>query len=136
MKITEQIDALFSLGASTRSSTWYAPKNSASMIMVPCLTLYGDVIGILGGYTYNVLLMKVNHTFYVRNTLKYFEMWDISAGLIKALVFGLVIAIVGCWQGMTAEGGSEGVGRATTKSVVVASITILILNFFLSKMMP
>ncbi|MCR4409288.1 MAG: ABC transporter permease [Candidatus Saccharicenans sp.] len=135
MKITEQIDALFSLGANPVKYL-VAPRILASMIMVPCLTLYGDVIGIFGGYTYNVLLMKVNKTLYVQNTLKYFEMWDISVGLIKALVFGLVIAIIGCWQGMTAEGGAEGVGRATTKSVVVASITILILNFFLSKILP
>ncbi|MDI6845169.1 MAG: ABC transporter permease [Candidatus Saccharicenans sp.] len=135
MKITEQIDALFSLGADPVKYL-VAPRILASLIMVPCLTLYGDVIGIFGGYAYNVLLMKVNKTLYIQNTLKYFEMWDVSVGLIKALVFGLVIAIVGCWQGMTAEGGAEGVGRATTKAVVVASIAILILNFFLSKILP
>jgi phospholipid/cholesterol/gamma-HCH transport system permease protein len=135
MRITEQIDALFSLGASPVKYL-VVPRILASVIMVPCLTLYGDVIAIFGGYAYNVLLMKVNPTLYVQNTLKYFEMWDVLVGLIKAFHFGLVIAVVGCWQGMTAEGGAEGVGRATTKSVVVASIVILILNFFLSKILP
>ncbi|MBC7363050.1 MAG: ABC transporter permease [Candidatus Aminicenantes bacterium] len=135
MKITEQIDALFSLGAHPVRYL-VVPRVLASLIMVPILTLYGDVIAIFGGFAYNVLLMKVNKTLYVQNTLKYFEIWDVSVGLIKALIFGLVIAVVGCWQGMTAEGGAEGVGRATTKSVVVASIAILILNFFLSKVLP
>jgi len=135
MKITEQIDALFSLGANPVKYL-VVPRVLASLIMVPCLTLYGNVIGIFGGFAYNVYLMHVNQTLYVQNTLKYFEVWDVSAGLIKAVVFGFVIAIVGCWQGMTTEGGAEGVGRATTKSVVVASISILILNFFISKILP
>ena len=63
-------------------------------------------------------------------------MWDISVGVIKAVVFGFLIAIIGCWQGLTTEGGAEGVGRATTKSVVVSSISILIINFFISKILP
>jgi len=135
MKITEQIDALFSLGANPVKYL-VAPRLLASLIMVPCLTLYGNVIGIFGGFIYNVYLMHVNQTLYVQNTLKYFEMWDVSVGLIKAIVFGFVISIIGCWQGMTTEGGAEGVGRATTKAVVVASISILILNFFISKILP
>lgn len=135
MRITEQIDALFSLGAHPVKYL-VVPRVLASLIMVPILTLYGDVIGIFGGFAYNVFLMKVNQTLYVQSTLKYFEMWDVSVGLIKAVVFGFVIAVVGCWQGMTAEGGAEGVGRATTKSVVVSSISILILNFFISKVLP
>jgi phospholipid/cholesterol/gamma-HCH transport system permease protein len=64
------------------------------------------------------------------------EIWDIVTGLIKAAIFGVVIAIVGCWQGMKTEGGAEGVGRATTRTVVISSITILIFNFFLSKALP
>ncbi|HEK85497.1 MAG: MlaE family ABC transporter permease [Candidatus Saccharicenans sp.] len=135
MKITEQIDALFSLGANPVRYL-VVPRLLASLVMVPCLTLYGDFIGIFGGFIYNVYLMKVNQTLYVQNTLRYFDVWDVSVGLIKAVVFGFVIAIIGCWQGMTTEGGAEGVGRATTRAVVVASIIILILNFFISKIMP
>jgi phospholipid/cholesterol/gamma-HCH transport system permease protein len=111
MKITEQIDALHSLGAN-------------------------PIIGILCGYFYNVVLMGVNRVMYVQNTLMYLEIWDVATGLIKSCVFGVVIAIVGCWQGMETEGGAEGVGRATTRTVVISSISILILNFFISKLLP
>ncbi len=135
MKITEQIDALFSLGA---DPTRYlvVPRALASVIMLPLLTLYGDIIGIVGGLVFNVYVMGVNRIVYVRNTLLYLELWDILSGLIKAVFFGLIIAIIGCWQGLRAEGGAEGVGRATTQAVVIASICILIVNFFLSKMFP
>jgi len=135
MKITEQIDALFTLGADPNKYL-VVPRTAASILMLPCLTLYGDIIGIACGFFYNVVLMGVNRVVYLRNTLVYLELWDIASGLIKAAIFGLVIAIVGCWQGLRTEGGAEGVGRATTRSVVVASISILILNFLLSKALP
>jgi phospholipid/cholesterol/gamma-HCH transport system permease protein len=134
MRITEQVDALFTLGADPNRYL-VVPRTLASLIMLPCLTLYGDIIGVVGGFLYNAI-MGVNQTLYWRNTLIYLELWDVLSGLIKAVVFGLVIAIIGCWQGLNAEGGAEGVGRATTRTVVIASITILILNFFLSRMLP
>ena len=135
MKITEQIDALFSLGANPIRYL-VVPRTLACLIMLPCLTLYGDVIGMAGGYFYNVFLMGVNKIIYMKNTLLYLELWDVMSGLIKAAVFGIVIAIVGCWQGLRAEGGAEGVGRATTRAVVISSISILIINFLLSKALP
>lgn len=135
MKITEQIDALFSLGADPVKYL-VVPRTVASLIMLPCLTLYGDIIGMTGGFFYNVYIMGVNRYIYIKNTLLYFELWDLGTGLIKAFVFGLVIAVIGCWQGLKAEGGAAGVGRATTRTVVIASISILILNFFLSKALP
>ncbi len=104
--------------------------------MLPLLTLYGDFIGIASGFIYNIYGMGVNQVIYLRNTLLYLELWDVISGLIKAAIFGVMIAIIGCWQGMNTEGGAEGVGRATTKTVVVASIGILIVNFFLSKALP
>lgn len=135
MKITEQIDALFSLGADPVRYL-VVPRTLASFIMLPILTVYGDIIGIFAGFFYNVFLMGVNRILYIRTTLIYMEIWDIFSGLIKAAIFGLIIAIVGCWQGLKAEGGAEGVGRATTRTVVIASIAILIVNFFLSKALP
>ena len=134
MKITEQIDALHSLGANPVQYL-VVPRTLACVFMVPLLTLYGDIIGILGGYAYNIA-MGVNRFVYMRNTLLYMEIWDLVSGLIKAVVFGGYIAIIGCWQGMKTEGGAEGVGKATTTTVVVASIGILILNFFFSKALP
>ena len=135
MKITEQIDALFSLGADPNRYL-VVPRTLASVIMLPVLTLYGDFIGIFFGFFYNVIVMGVNGTVYVRNTLQYLELWDIASGMLKAAVFGAVIAVIGCWQGLKTRGGAEGVGRATTATVVLSSITILILNFFLSKILP
>ena len=135
MKITEQIDALYSLGANPIQYL-VVPRTLACLIMLPCLTLYGDVIGIAAGFFYNVYLMGVNRIIYLKNTLLYLELWDVTSGLIKAAVFGIIIAIIGCWQGLKAEGGAEGVGRATTQTVVIASICILIVNFFLSKVFP
>jgi len=135
MRITEQIDALFTLGA---DSVRYlvAPRTLAAFLMLPCLTLFGDLIGILCAQFYNVVLMGVNGTVYWRNTLMYLGLWDIFSGLVKAAVFGILIAIIGCWQGLETEGGAEGVGRATTRAVVLASICILITNFFMSKFLP
>jgi phospholipid/cholesterol/gamma-HCH transport system permease protein len=134
MKITEQIDALYSLGADPIRYL-VAPRTLACFIMVPVLTLYGDIIGIVCAYFFNVG-MGVNRIVYLRNTLLYLELWDVLGGLIKAGIFGIVIAIIGSWQGLKTEGGAEGVGRATTRAVVISSIIILILNFFLSKVMP
>lgn len=135
MKVSEQIDALFSLGADPVRYL-VVPRVLAALLMLPCLTLYGDIIGIACGYFYNVVLMGVNRVIYLQNTLRYLEIWDVGSGLLKAAVFGVVIAVIGCWQGLRTEGGAEGVGRATTRTVVLASISILILNFFLSKALP
>ena len=134
MKITEQVDALFSLGADPIRYL-VVPRTLACLIMVPALTLYGDIIGIACGYFYNIM-MGVNRFVYLRNTLLYLELWDVISGLLKATVFGGVIAIIGSWQGLETVGGAEGVGRATTRTVVISSIIILILNFFLSKALP
>lgn len=135
MKITEQIDALSSLGA---EPTRYlvVPRTMAAFIMLPFLTLYGDVIGMAGGFAYNVYVMGVNKAIYLRNTLMYLEFWDVLSGLLKSSFFGIIIAVIGCWQGLRTEGGAAGVGRATTLTVVISSITILIFNFFLSKILP
>lgn len=135
MKITEQIDALSSLGA---EPTRYlvVPRTLASFIMLPFLTLYGDLIGMAGGFAYNVYVMGVNKAIYLRNTVIYLEAWDVLSGVLKSSFFGIIIAVIGCWQGLRTEGGAAGVGRATTLTVVISSITILIFNFFLSKLLP
>jgi len=135
MRITEQIDALFSLGANPIRYI-VVPRTLSCFLMLPCLTLYGDIIGMAAGFFYNVFIMGVNRVIYLKNTLLYLELWDITSGLIKSALFGIIIAIIGCWQGLRAEGGAEGVGRATTRTVVIASICILIVNFFLSKILP
>lgn len=134
MRITEQVDALFSLGADPNKYL-VVPRLAACLIMLPSLTLYGDLVGVFCGWLYNAL-MGVNSHAYVQGTLNYMEVWDVAVGLIKALIFGGVIAVVACWNGLRAEGGAKGVGRATTRTVVINAVVILILNFFLSKALP
>jgi phospholipid/cholesterol/gamma-HCH transport system permease protein len=135
MRITEQIDALFTLGADPIRYL-VVPRTAAAILMLPCLTLFGDFIGIVAGLFYNVVLRGVNSAVYLRNTLLYLELWDVLTGLLKAAVFGGLIALIGCSQGLRAEGGAEGVGRATTRAVVFQSISILAANFFLSAILP
>ena len=135
MKITEQIDALVTLGADPNRYI-VVPRTLACLIMLPCLTFIGDVIGVISAYFYNVIIMGVNRFIYVKNTMIYLEGWDVVSGLIKTAVFGVIIAIVGCWQGLKTEGGAAGVGQATTRTVVISSICILIINFFMSKALP
>ncbi|MBN2199990.1 MAG: ABC transporter permease [Candidatus Aminicenantes bacterium] len=134
MRITEQIEALFSLGADPNKYL-VVPRLAACLIMLPCLTLYGDLVGVFCGWLYNVL-MGVSGFAYIQSAMIYMEIWDVAVGLIKALIFGAVIAVVACWNGLKAEGGAKGVGRATTRTVVISAVSILILNFFLSKALP
>ena len=87
-------------------------------------------------FTYNIFIMGVNRYIYIQNTLLYLELWDVISGLIKAGFFGGIIALIGCWQGLKTEAGAAGVGRATTRAVIISSILVLIFNFFLSKALP
>jgi phospholipid/cholesterol/gamma-HCH transport system permease protein len=96
------------------------------------LVIFADVIGMLGGYLVSVRILGANPTIYIRRTWNYLEFDDIYSGLLKAVVFGMIIATISCYQGFSAEGGAEGVGRATTKAVVVSSLTILISNYFIT----
>jgi phospholipid/cholesterol/gamma-HCH transport system permease protein len=135
MKVTEQIDALFTLGADPVKYL-VIPRFLAAMIMVPILTAYGDAIGLIGGKFVSVQLMGINPVLFNEFLLLYTEWWDVTSGLIKAIFFGAIIAIIGCYKGLRTEGGAEGVGRSTTSAVVVSSILILIADFFIAKILP
>ncbi len=131
MRVTEQIDALVTL--STNPFKYLiAPKVVASVISLPFLVLCADVIGVLGGYLISVHKLKFNGAIYLEQTFKYLEAQDVNSGLIKAAVFGFIIALFGCYQGYKSRGGAQGVGFATTNAVVSASITILIANYILT----
>jgi phospholipid/cholesterol/gamma-HCH transport system permease protein len=131
MRVTEQIDALSTL-ATHPIKYLIVPRFLAALIMLPVLVIFADVIGILGGYLVSVQILGANPTLYMRRTWNYLEFNDLYSGLLKALVFGMIIATISCYQGFSAEGGAEGVGRATTKAVVVSSLTILISNYFIT----
>lgn len=134
MRVTEQIDALETL-ATDPIQYLVVPRVWAATIMVPLLVGLADGVGILGGYLVAVLLLGANPVTYMDNTFQYLHFDDISSGLIKAAVFGLLIAVIGCQQGYYTRGGAEGVGRSTTRSVVIASLSILISDFFLTKIL-
>ncbi len=134
MRVTEQIDALEVL-ATDPVHYLVVPRVWATVFMLPLLIVVADVIGITGGYLISVVYFGANPVTYVENTFRFMDLADLSSGLIKAAVFGLIIAVVGCQKGYFTRGGAEGVGRATTRAVVLASIAILISDFFLTKIL-
>jgi len=131
MKVTEQIDALRTL-ATHPVDYLVVPRLLASFIAMPLLTTESIAVGIGSGYLVGVFLLGIDPTYLYANMLKYTMDVDVVVGIIKAFIFGGIIAIIGCYKGMTCGEGAEGVGRATTEAVVYASITILISNFFLT----
>lgn len=135
MKVSEQIDALFTFGINPVKYL-VSPRVVALMIMVPLLTLFGDFVGIMGGKVVASAVCHQNAAVFEWQLLGHLELWDIISGMIKALFFGLSIAVIGSFFGLKTEGGAEGVGKATTVAVVVSSIVILISDFFWSKILP
>lgn len=133
MKVTEQIDALKSLGTSPIQYL-VVPRFLALIIMLPVLTMLGMVIGSYGGYIVATLNGVTGSTF-ISSTRVWLSTYDITMGLLKTVFFGAFISIVGCQQGLSASGGAAGVGKSTMNSVVIAMILIYITNFFLAQMM-
>lgn len=131
MKVTEQIDALETL-ATNPIKYLAVPRFIAAIIMTPVLTIYANAIGIAGGYFIGVYKLGIGSKQYIDGTIEALTTSDLSAGLIKAVVFGAIIAIVGCYEGFKTAGGAEGVGRATTASVVTSCVLILISNYFMA----
>ena len=134
MKVTEQIDALATL-ATNPMKYLVVPRFIASTIMMFFLTVLGMMIGIAGGYFVGVKVLGTNPVTYINQSIDNTEVTDIWYGLIKALVFGGVVGLIGCYKGFTTEGGAEGVGKATTGAVVVSCMLILILDYFLSALL-
>ncbi len=134
MKVTEQIDALETL-ATNPMKYLVVPRFVASTIMMFFLTALGVIIGISGGYFVGVKVLGANPVTYINQSINNTEVKDIWFGLIKALVFGAVVGLIGCYKGFNAEGGAEGVGKATTGAVVMSCMLILVLDYFLSALL-
>lgn len=131
MRVTEQIDALRTL-ATHPVDYLVVPRLLALHAALPLLTAESIVVGIGAGYLVGVYLLGIDPTYLWANMLRYTANTDVAVGLIKALIFGGIVAMIGCYKGMSCGEGAEGVGRATTEAVVYSSITILITNFFLT----
>ncbi len=134
MKVTEQIDALVTL-ATNPVKYLVVPRVLAATVVLPVLVVFADLVGILGGYFVAVYLLGANPYVYIAKTYQYLQMKDIYTGLIKASVFGMLIALISCHHGFIAQGGAEGVGRATTRAVVASSMMVLISDYFMTSFM-
>jgi phospholipid/cholesterol/gamma-HCH transport system permease protein len=132
MRVTEQIDALTTLSTDPFKYL-VAPRLLAGLLMLPLLVLVADVIGVLGGYLISVYNLGFSPYGYIDQTWRYLEPIDVVSGLVKAGVFGFVVALMGCYHGYGSRGGAQGVGNATTKAVVSASILILVSNYFVTQ---
>jgi phospholipid/cholesterol/gamma-HCH transport system permease protein len=132
MRITEQLDALVTLSTSPIKYL-VTPRVLAGVIMMPCLVVIADIIGVLGGYLISVYTLGFSSEIYLQNTFQYLERGDVTSGLIKSAVFGFIISIIGCYSGYFSAKGAQGVGKATTNAVVIASILILLSNYLLTK---
>ncbi len=134
MRVTEQIDALSTMSVNPIQYL-ILPRIIAGITMVPVLTIISDFIGIIGGYFVGVKLLGINSGLFVAKIIEIVDLEDITSGLIKSIFFGLILTLVGCYKGFYTAGGAKGVGRATTQSVVISSVSILISDYFLTAVM-
>jgi phospholipid/cholesterol/gamma-HCH transport system permease protein len=134
MEITEQVDALRTLRINPIQYL-VVPRIFSTVIILPCLAAFAMICGILGGYVICVHVLELSPQDYIDSIKSFVELRDITGGLIKSAVFGLILSWVGTYKGFNTTGGARGVGIATTQSVVLSSILILISNYFVTKML-
>ena len=133
MRVTEQIDALDTL-ATNPMKYLVVPRVLAGLFMMPLLVLIADVIAVMGGFIVSSFILNLNESAYLINTIANLHAKDIISGLVKAAVFGLIITLLGCFNGYNSRGGAQGVGMATTNAVVYASVLILFFDYFLTEL--
>lgn len=131
MRVTEQIDALTTLSTNPYKYLIF-PRLLAGILMLPCLVLIADIIGVMGGYLVSIHKLGFAPGPYIVSTFDFLQRIDVVSGLAKASAFGFIIALMGCYHGYHSKGGAQGVGTATTNAVVSASILIFFANYFLT----
>jgi phospholipid/cholesterol/gamma-HCH transport system permease protein len=134
MKVTEQIDALYTLG-SNPIKYLVVPRVIGCTLMVPLLTIVSNVAGILGGMFISYINLDIPANIYISDTFDFLRVRDFLHGLIKALIFGFLVANICCYKGLRCEGGAEGVGKATTSAVVTSLVVILLADYFLTRIL-
>jgi phospholipid/cholesterol/gamma-HCH transport system permease protein len=132
MRVTEQIDALYTLSTNPMKYL-VAPRIIAGIATLPVLVVVADIIGVFGGYIVGVYKLDFNAAVYLKQTFDFLEFMDVFSGLVKAAVFGFIVTLMGCYHGYRSDGGAQGVGRATTNAVVSASILILVFNYAITE---
>ncbi len=133
MRVTDQIDALSTLSTNPMKYL-VAPRLLAGLIALPLLVVVADILGVLGGFIIAVVKLGFNTETYIVNTLNFVQADDVISGLAKAAVFGVLITLMGCYQGYNSRGGAQGVGAATTSAVVAASVLILAFDYVLTEL--
>lgn len=132
MIVTEQIDAMRALGTDPMKKL-VTPRVVSTVFMLFFLTILSDLVGLAGGLMVSKVLLKLDARQYWNNAWQSLVFQDVFMGLVKPVLFGFIVATVGCYYGMTARGGTQGVGRATTQAVVTASVLIVVVNFFVTQ---
>jgi phospholipid/cholesterol/gamma-HCH transport system permease protein len=133
MRVTDQIDALTTLSTNPMKYL-VTPRLLAGVIALPALVVIADILGVMGGFIVSVLTLGFGPATYLANTFHFMQAMDVVSGLVKAAVFGFLIALMGCYQGYHSRGGAQGVGSATTAAVVGASILILAFDYALTEL--
>jgi phospholipid/cholesterol/gamma-HCH transport system permease protein len=133
MQVTEQVDAMRAMGTDPIRKL-VTPRVVATMLVLPLLTAMGDFVGLIGGYAVSHFTLRIGAVEFWTRALHALEFSDLMQGMAKPVVFAFILATVGCYQGLSVRGGTQGVGRATTQAVVVSSVIILTSNFFLTKL--
>jgi phospholipid/cholesterol/gamma-HCH transport system permease protein len=135
MRVSEQIDALDAMAVDPINYL-VKPRIVAAMIVTPLLTATFDFVGIFGAYVVGIYSLNLSYPDFMVRLEDWVDWDDIWGGLLKAFVFGLIISVVACYKGFYTRGGAVGVGKATTSSVVVSSVMILVSNYFIATLLP
>lgn len=134
MRVTEQIDALESMGADAIHYL-VVPRFLAAIFMIPTLTIMADFMGVIGGYFYSILILDIDAHHYWANSEAFVNRFDLFSGIIKSVFFGAAIALISCHRGFRCQPGAEGVGRAATSAFVYSFVMILVIDLFLGNLM-
>lgn len=134
MNVTEQVDAIRCLGASPAKKLVF-PRITAALIMLPLLTVVADFMGIVGGLVVSLVDIDMSYTTYVSQVERAVSMSDFFGGIFKSFFFAFFMSLIGCYNGLKVQGGAEGVGKATTQSVVASSVCVMVSDFFLTKLL-
>jgi phospholipid/cholesterol/gamma-HCH transport system permease protein len=134
MVVTEQVDAMRAMGTDPMRKL-VTPRVIATILMLPLLTAMMDFVGLIGGFVASHFTLRLGAIAFWTRAINVLAFSDLMQGLVKPLIFGFILSTVGCYKGLTVQGGTQGVGRATTQAVVVSSVFILVTNFFLTKVM-
>jgi phospholipid/cholesterol/gamma-HCH transport system permease protein len=134
MKVTEQIDAMRALGTDPGKKL-VTPRVAATVFMMFFLSIISDLLGLIGGFFVSYFMIGLDASQYWTMTYQSLRNEDVTMGLVKPVLFGFIIASVGCYYGLSAKGGTQGVGRATTQAVVAASVLILVVDFFITRLL-